>query len=160
MAFTPATMLILERIYLFFATFFLGIAVYLIYKQNKQIEAVLLTIIGGAAIFYYWIKWFKIKQESSIWPPYISPCPDYLSMVSPAVTGDSTPVCMDFIGVTSLPLVFKKTNPDAIPKVTDPSYVDQVFKVPQRGEMKAENYSKALCDKVKSVGLTGEGVCE
>lgn len=153
-------MLILERIYLFFSTFLLGIAMYLVYKQNKQIEAVLLTIIGGAAIFYYWIKWFKIKQEDSVWPPYISPCPDYLSLVSPAVTGDNGPVCMDFIGVTTTPLVFKKTLRDSIPKITDKGYSDQVFQVPPRGEMKPADHNKAICDKVISYGLTWEGVCD
>ncbi len=160
MAFTPATMVILERVYLFFTTFFLGIGIYLIYKQHKQVEAVLLTIIGGSAIFYYWIKFFKIKQPDSVWPPYISPCPDYLSLVSPGVTGDSSPVCMDFVGVTTMPLVFKMTQRDAIPKVTDKGYDDRVFKVPTRGNMKPEEHSKAICDKVKSLGLTWEGVCE
>jgi hypothetical protein len=160
MAFTPATMAILEKVYLFFSIFLLGIAIYLIYKQGKQIEAVLLTIIGAAAIFYYWIKWFRIKQADAIWPPYISPCPDYLSLVSPAVTGDDRPVCMDFIGVTTMPLVFKKTSREAVPKITDKIYDDQVFKVPARGDMKPDEHNKAICDKVKSYGLTWEGVCE
>lgn len=160
MAFTPATMLILERVYLFFTTFFLGIAIYLIFKQQKQVEAVLLTIIGGAAVFYYWIKWFKLKQEDSVWPPYISPCPDYLSLVSPAVTGDTRPVCMDFIGVSTMPMIFKRTERDSIPKATDAGYDERVFKTPSRGDMKPEDHNKAICNLVTSLGLTWEGVCE
>jgi hypothetical protein len=160
MAFTPATMLIFERLFLYGLTFFLGIFVYVLYKQNKQVEAVLIAIIGSMAMFYYWIKWFKIAQADSVWPPYISPCPDYLSLISPAVTGDNIPVCMDFIGVSTIPQVFKLTDRNNIPKVTDSRYEEHAFIVPPRGDTSAAEYNKAMCNKVKSAGLTWEGVCE
>ena len=77
MAFSPATKKVLENVYWIVGAFLLGIGIYLTWKANKQIEAVLLTIIGFAALFYYWIKWFKVRAKEDNWPPYINPCPDY-----------------------------------------------------------------------------------
>lgn len=160
MGFSPGTMRILENVYWFVGAFLLGIGIYLTWKKNKQIEAVLLTIIGCAALFYYWIKWFKIKSKEDLWPPYISSCPDYLTLVSGAVTGGNDPVCMDFVGVSSEPRVFKKANPQQIPQSADADFESYIFKLEKRGDTTAEQYNKLVCLKVQSKGLTWFGVCE
>ena len=161
MAFSPATLRVLENVYWFIGAFLLGAGVYVTWKKNKQVEAVLLTIIGLAALFYYWIKWFKIQDKSGLWPPYINPCPDYLTLVTPEATGFPDHVCMDFVGVSTQPMVLKKTNPKEIPQASDSDYNDFVFVVdPSSAGMTAEEYSKKTCLKVQSKGLTWEGICE
>ena len=161
MALSPETKKIVENAYWFLSAAFLGVLVYLTWKAQKQIESVLFAVIGATAIFYYWIKWFKIPDTENDWPPFISPCPDYLTLVGPETTGDSKPVCMDFVGVSTQPLVLRKTNPKEIPQASDSDYNDFVFVVdPSTPDMTAEGYSKKTCLKVQSKGLTWEGICE
>jgi hypothetical protein len=161
MGFSPATMKVLENVYWVATPFLLGIGVYITWKQNKQIEAVLLTIIGLAAIFYYWIKWFKIKSKDDVWPPFISSCPDYLTLVSPQTTGDNEPVCMDFVGVSRQPLVLKKAKVDQIPQSGDSDFESFVFRLGKRAPTQTpEDFNKTLCLKVTSKGLSWAGVCE
>ena len=161
MGFSPATMKVLENVYWVVTPFLLGIGVYITWKQNKQVEAVLLTIIGLAAIFYYWIKWFKVKSKDDIWPPFISSCPDYLTLVSPTTTGDSEAVCMDFVGVSRQPLVLKKAKVDQIPQSGDSDFESFVFRLGKRAPNQTpEDFNKTLCLKVTSKGLSWAGVCE
>jgi hypothetical protein len=162
MALSPETMKILENVYWFVCSAVLGAIVYICWKQNKQVESVLLGIIGASAIFYFWIKWFKIPNtEDGNWPPFISPCPDYLSLVAADTTGDTKPVCMDFVGVSTQPNVLMKTNPKRIPQASDSDYNSYVFVVaPSSQGQTSEEYSKQTCLKVQAAGLTWEGVCE
>jgi len=153
-------MKVLENVYWALTSFTLGAGIYITWKQNKQIEAVLLALIGFSAIFYYWIKWFKIKNKDNIWPPYINPCPDYLTLVSPAVVGGGEAVCMDFVGVSRQQEVMKKANPDKVPQVTDADFNNYVFKIPARGSSTPEDYNKLTCLKVQTQGLSWAGVCE
>jgi hypothetical protein len=161
MAFSPGTMAILEKIYWFVSVFFLGMGIYITWKKNKQVEAVLLTIIGGAAIFYYWIKWFKIKNTADLWPPYITTCPDYLTLVSGDMTGDSKPVCMDFVGVSRQPNIFKVTDPTKVKRVSDPDYESHIFVMPSRpANADDAAFNTLVCTSVQSKGLSWFGVCE
>lgn len=161
MAFSPATKKVLENVYWFVCTLILGAIVYVIWKQVKQVEAVLILIIGAAAIFYYWIKWFKIKNKDEDWPPVINPCPDYLILVSPDSTGAPVAVCMDFVGVTTQPNVFKKTKQDQIPQFADADFDQFAFTVPKAGPQDSpEDYNKKVCLQVQAKGLSWAGVCE
>lgn len=162
MAFSPDTLRTLERIYWIAMSFSLGICVYIIYKQRKVLEAVLITLIGVTAIFYYWIKWFKVVKPNDLWPPYVSPCPDYLSAVGPAVTGDSRTVCMDFVGVSTKPVIFKKARSDRIPRFNDVDYYSFVYdssSSQQEGES-TDEYRTRKCGQVAALGLSWSGVCE
>jgi len=161
MAFSPATMKVLENIYWFVCAFLLGAGIYVTWKRNKQVEAVLLTIIGSAAIFYYWIKWFKIKSNDGLWPPYINPCPDYLTLVTPEATGYSDHVCMDFVGVSTQPLVLKKTDANNIPQASESDFENFIFKVDKaRAKESPGDFNKRVCLQVQSKGLAWAGVCE
>lgn len=161
MAFSPATLRVLENVYWFIGAFLLGAGVYVTWKKNKQVEAVLLTIIGLAALFYYWIKWFKIQDKSGLWPPYINPCPDYLTLVTPEATGFPDHVCMDFVGVSTQPMMMKKTNANDIPQATEGDFQNFIFKVDKaRANETPDAYNKRVCLQVQSKGLSWAGVCE
>jgi hypothetical protein len=161
MALSPETKRILEAVHWIFSCMVLGVIVYLSWKAHKQVEAVLLTIIGISAIFYYWIKWFKVPDPDEDWPPVINPCPDFLTLVAPDSTGDSKPVCMDFVGVSIQPMLMKKASPKSIPQAADADYNDFIFVVDKSGEQQTDaEYNSQLCLKVQSKGLTWAGVCE
>jgi len=161
MAFSPATMKVLENVYWFVCTLILGALCYIIWKQQKQIESVLILIIGGSAIFYYWIKWFKVKSTSEDWPPVINPCPDYLTLVSPDAIGGSEAVCMDFVGVSTQPNIFKKAKAQQIPQVGDADFDLFAFRVMKSSSTDSpEEYNKKVCLQVQSKGLTWAGICE
>ncbi len=70
---------------------------------NKQIASVLFFLAGVAALYYYWVKWFVIPEKRPLWPPYITPCPDYLTQDVTPTTDGTTPSsykCYDYVGVS------------------------------------------------------------
>ena len=164
MGFTPATRLLIERAYLFLTPILLGIGCYLLYKQGKQIESVLILLIGWSAIFYYWIKYFKIPSMTAQtqWPPFVSTCPDYLTLVSPNVTGATTATCMDFVGISMKPSAMFKADPNNIPTVSDPNfhYYSFVVETPSSTGNDATQVLADNCAAVKARGLTWIHVCD
>jgi len=162
MALAPRTKKMLERVYQIITPLLLGIGIYIVFKQGKQIEAVLLLLIGIAAIFYYWIKFFRIprSEANDVWPPFVSTCPDYLTLVSPFATGDPQSVCMDFIGVSLKPKVMVKTNPDKIPKASDPDFESKVFRLVGVNAQQGTDNTVELCKNVRNRGLTWAHICD
>ena len=163
MGFAPATKKLLERVYQFVTPLLLGLGVYVVYKQGKQIEAILLALIGCAAIFYYWIKFFRLppSEANDVWPPFVSTCPDYLTLASPVSTGDAEAVCVDFIGVSLKPNLMGKSDPNKIPQVTDGDYESKVFRLSGvSNDPTVPDKTVALCAQVKAKGLTWAHICE
>ena len=163
MGFAPATKKLLERVYQFLTPLLLGLGVYVVYKQGKQIEAILLALIGCAAIFYYWIKFFRLppSEANDVWPPFVSTCPDYLTLASPVSTGDREAVCVDFIGVSLKPNLMAKSDPNKIPQVTDGDYEKKVFRLSGvSNDPTVPDKTAALCEQVKAKGLTWAHICE
>ena len=161
MGFAPATKRLLERIYQFLTPLLLGIGVYVVYKQGKQIEAILLALVGCAAIFYYWIKFFKMppSEANDVWPPFVSTCPDYLTLVTSPQSGES--YCMDFVGVSLKPEVMRRANPQNLPTAADPDFESFVFRV-QGATSNADpsDKTKELCSAVRRRGLTWAHICD
>jgi hypothetical protein len=167
MATAPATTNILQTVYQMVVPISMGICVYIVYKQGKQLEAVLLGLIGGIAIFYYWIKWFRapVSVEDTIWPPFVSTCPDYLTLISPSATGTADPsnsYCVDFVGVSLNPTNMMKSDPNNPPQPSDPDFEAHVFKL--NGLVSADpnspDMTKELCATVLQRGLTWAHICD
>ena len=85
--------------------------------------------------------YFPQSDDDSLWPPYISTCPDYLTVVSPTA-------CMDFVGIHS-PLL-KKADPTNMPSLTDSTSSQYVFNPTGSASEKAR--------KAQQYGLTWEGI--
>lgn len=163
MGFAPATKKLLERVYQFLTPVLLGLGVYVVYKQGKQIEAILLGLVGCAAIFYYWIKFFKLppSEANDVWPPFVSTCPDYLTLASPSSTGFTDSVCVDFIGISLKPDAMKKSDPDRMPQASDPDFEQKVFKLKGvSGDPTVPDDSRVMCAAVKARGLTWAHICD
>jgi hypothetical protein len=121
----------------------LGIA-YVLYKMNFQIAAVLVFLGAVIALFYYYVKWFQIPSNTATWPPTTTPCPDFLTLVSPGV-------CMDFVGVSSNGRL-KKSNPTrSAEQGSDPQYA---FKIDT-----SKGATTDLCQKASEYGLTWSSIC-
>jgi hypothetical protein len=163
MGFAPATKKLLERVYQFVTPLLLGIGVYVVYKQGKQIEAILLAIIGCLAIFYYWIKFFRLppSEANDVWPPFVSTCPDYLTLVSPFSTNANEAVCIDFVGVSLKPTIMKKSDPNKMPRAGDPEFEAHVFRLTGiSDDPRTPDKTVAMCEQVKQRGLTWAHVCD
>jgi len=165
MGLSPETKKLTERVYQFLAPVLVGLGCYVVYKQGKQIEAVLLLLIGWSAIFYYWIKYFKLPSidAQKPWPPFLSTCPDYLTLVSPESTGDSKAVCMDFVGISTKPNTMYKANPNSIPQKNsnpDYNYYTFVVETPSSTGSDPTLVKNNNCSNVKARGLTWAHVCD
>jgi hypothetical protein len=167
MSATPASSSIFQIIYQTLMPVAVGVCVYVVYKQGKQLEAILLALIGGMAVFYYYLKWFKapVSPEDVIWPPFVSTCPDYLTLISPSTTGAADPAnsyCVDFVGVSMNPSLMKKSNPNNPPKPTDPDFEAHVFKLSglAGANVNSPDMTTQLCASVLQRGLTWAHICD
>lgn len=107
---------------------------YFIYNVLERPVAGVLVFIGMVlALYFYYTKWF-IMSQSVRWPPYQTPCPDYLTMVVPgkdpigaAITGGmaASPTqykCVDFVGVSTTGTL-KRSSPGSVnTQMNDPQY--------------------------------------
>lgn len=134
---------------------------YLLFARNQQIAAVLVFLSGFIAMYFYYVKWFVIPDRIPNWPPYSTPCPDFLTLVEP---GDGKTVpgkCMDFVGVSANQM-FKRSEPgNASANINDPNYVFSVsrqFRDTTTNEIKDRSL-KDICDEVHKYGLTWMSLC-
>jgi hypothetical protein len=111
---------------------------YLLLKSDRQIAGILWLFFGFFIIFVMYYVYFPLDGEGASWPPYISACPDYLTMIAPNK-------CADFVGLNSY--LLKKSNPALPPSPTDSS---RIF---DSSGTKSEKAARAL-----QYGLTWSGL--
>lgn len=101
---------------------FLGCA--FVYNKMQRPVAALLIFLGGVmALYFYYVKWFVVAAMRPSWPPYQTPCPDYLTMISPGFETDANGnrvlanggkyKCVDFVGVSRNGML-EKADPAAL----------------------------------------------
>ena len=92
-----------------YAFWIVGLAVivggsYLFYnKMERPIAGVLFFMAGVLALYFYYVKWFLASEANPTWPPYQTPCPDYLTLMpdgSGAGASTGSYKCYDFVGVS------------------------------------------------------------
>ena len=116
-------------------------ACYNLFMYKRVITCILWFFFGLILIFVMYYIYFPQSDDDSSWPPYISTCPDYLTVVSPTA-------CMDFVGIHS-PLL-KKADPTNMPSLTDSTSSQYVFNPTGSASEKAR--------KAQQYGLTWEGI--
>ena len=112
-------------------------ACYLLFTTGRQIAGILWLFFGFFLIFVMYYVYFPPGSDSVAWPPYISACPDYLTVIAPNK-------CADFVGLNSL---LKKSDPTLPPSPTDPARIFDTTGT------KAEKTARAL-----QYGLTWSGL--
>jgi hypothetical protein len=125
----------------------LGIG-YVLYKMNFQIAAVLVFLGAILALFYYYVKWFQLPGKNNSWPPYTTPCPDFLTLANP---GSTTGIakCMDYVGVSANGQL-QKADPANSSQQSDPKYYFPVNK---------SSAPTDLCQSAAQYGLTWSTLC-
>ena len=121
---------------------------YLLYKLNFQIAGVLTFLGCILALFYYYVKWFQIPSQTSSWPPYTTPCPDFLTLVDPGTTSGIAK-CMDYVGVSSNGQL-NKADPKNAAHRTNATYNFSIDK---------NNKTQDLCEAAAGYGLTWSSIC-
>jgi hypothetical protein len=115
---------------------------YLLFTTNRAIAGILWLILGFIIIYVVYPYYFPPGDPGSHWPPYITACPDYLTMISGA---DGRPLCVDYVGLNS-PLL-KKSDPALPPAAGDSAHVFDPSGTVAQKAAKAQQY-----------GLSWEGV--
>lgn len=112
-----------------------GLIGYVLYTTGRVIAMALVFIAMIFMTLYYWIKWFRATGGSQlgiagVWPPLISPCPDYMIETTPGSkqcydpTGLFYPAC----GSSGQPM-FSRTTPLDMRGITATSIGDFCTKV-------------------------------
>lgn len=84
--------------------------VYLMFVTDRAILAILWMIVGLIMIFVFYFYYFPWGDPGTIWPPYVTACPDYLTSI-----GNSR--CVDYVGLHSSKI--RKSDPTLTPPTSD-----------------------------------------
>jgi hypothetical protein len=111
---------------------------YILFATNRVITGVIWLILGFIGIFIFYFVYFPAGDADSQWPPYISACPDYMTLIAPNK-------CADFVGLNSG--LIRKSSPKTPPA---PSDTTRVFDSAGNVSQKAAN--------AQQMGLTWQGI--
>ena len=96
------------------------------------------------------MKWFALPAKSGSWPPQITPCPDFLTLVDPgAQSGISR--CLDYVGVSRNGRIKKADPSKATSQMSDSQYVFIVDRTKGNTD---------LCGLAQAYGLTWSSICQ
>jgi len=112
---------------------------YILFVTNRAIAGIMWLILGFMLIAILYPVYFPPGNPGSQWPPYITACPDYLTLLSPTA-------CVDFSGLNSPRL--KPSSPANPPIPGQSDYNSFVFN-PQTNNP---------AQSATSYGLTWEGI--
>ena len=137
MAISSRTLKVLKALY-----WLVCVAVHLVVVlklfQIQHVIAGAIWLVAGLVLIYVFYGYFFPKDgEDGKWPPFIRPCPDYLTQIAPGK-------CVDYVGMGGQ---LKKSDPQHPPAVTNSEYV---FDAMGTMAQKAQN--------AKSYGLSWEGI--
>jgi len=110
---------------------------YMLFKMGRPIAGFLWLLVGFAILFVMYAVFFPFGDPEAKWPPYISSCPDYLTVLAPNY-------CVDYVGLHS---GLAKSDPALPPTTSDGT--------------RAFDASGSTADKAakaQQYGLTWEGV--
>lgn len=126
----------------------IGYGAYFFYNTlMRPITGVLFFMAGILFLYFYYVKWFVIPGKKPDWPPYQTPCPDYLTLMPGNTSGgaDASYKCIDFVGVSRNGRL-KRADPRQIDtQVNMPDYYFLVNPKEERG---------ALQQRLMAYGLT------
>jgi hypothetical protein len=91
-----------------------GISYFFYNNLQRQITSVLFFLCGVIVLYFYYVKWFVVPEKKPDWAPYSTPCPDYLTVMAEAGSGNmpnGAYKCFDFVGVSRRPDGIKKADP-------------------------------------------------
>jgi hypothetical protein len=114
---------------------------YLLFTTERPIAGVIWLILGLMIIYLLYPVYFPPGSGGDHWPPYITACPDYLTLIAPNQ-------CVDMVGLGSRLLKWNTDNP---PSPNDPTFSQYVFDPRGTHEQKAAN---ATANRLSWEGVT------
>jgi hypothetical protein len=81
----------------------MGAISYFLYTPlDRQVAGTLFFIFGVLFLYYYYIKWFVVGVKNQEFARTMTPCPDYLTLVTQPATSSTAAqgFCVDFVGVS------------------------------------------------------------
>ena len=87
---------------------------YILFATSRAIAGILWLILGFILIGIMYPVYFPPGNPGSQWPPYISACPDYMTLIGPNQ-------CVDYVGLNSG--IIKKSDPSTPPAGSDTTRV-------------------------------------
>jgi hypothetical protein len=111
---------------------------YFLFSMGRPIVGVIWAIMGLILIYLFYPVYFPPGDPGSSWPPYITACPDYLTLIAPNA-------CVDYVGMGSP--ILKKADPSNPPQAGDTNYFFDPSGTKSQKAAKAQQY-----------GLTWEGI--
>ena len=124
----------------------IGYVSYFLYNVLMRPVSSILFFMGGVlALYFYYVKWFVIPDKKPEWPPYQTPCPDYLTLMPGGGAAGSSYKCIDYVGVSRNGRL-KRADPRQI--TTQMNLPDYYFLVNPREER------GALQQRLMAYGLT------
>jgi hypothetical protein len=123
---------------------------YQLNKMNFQMAAIFVFLGLVLALYYYFVKWFALPSATQTWPPYTTPCPDFLTLVDPgAKSGISR--CLDYVGVSSNGRIKKADPSKALAQMNDSQYVFMIDR---------SKKNQDLCGLAQTYGLSWSSICQ
>jgi hypothetical protein len=113
---------------------------YILFSIGHAIAGTIWLIFGLMLIYLVYPVYFPAGDPGSQWPPYITACPDYLTLS----TASGTPLCYDFVGLNSK---LQYTDPSLPQLPTDAAHAFNPAGTPQQKAAAAQTW-----------GLTWEGI--
>jgi hypothetical protein len=148
----------------------LCVAFRVLFAGNRQVAAVLVFLLGIAALAFYWTRWLAPPSAASQrWPPYVTACPDFLTLVEvPDASGGTDAsgggggggtqhVCVDYVGVSTNGGLLRLDAKDGGKSLANPAYQ---FPVRKRGASETQAaYKTAMCAAAATAGLSWSTLC-
>jgi hypothetical protein len=111
---------------------------YLLFMSDRAIAGILWLVFGFMLIYIMYPVYFPNGGAGTRWPPYVTTCPDYLTLIAPNA-------CADFVGLGSP--ILQKSDPALPPSPSDSSRVFDASGTVAQKAARAQQY-----------GLSWEGI--
>ena len=113
MAFSSRELQLIKACYLIIFILIHLYICYLLFATDRTIAGIIWLIFGFILIAIMYPVFFPFGDPGAQWPPYVSACPDYLTMIRPGA-------CVDFVGLGSQ---LSKSDPTLPPSTGDATKV-------------------------------------
>jgi hypothetical protein len=138
MAMSNRALVFAKWIYWLLLGFALIYSCYLLFQSGRAVTGVLFFIFGSMLLYMMYHYYFPPGDPSSQWPPYITACPDYLTLIAPNA-------CADYVGLHTP--ILQQSDPAHPPVPTDTKHVFSATGTVHEKAAKAQQY-----------GLSWEGI--
>jgi hypothetical protein len=127
-------------------------------RMSRVLAAIVFLILSVLIFVFFGLRWFTYgAPDTSVWPPVINSCPDYLTLYTRGSGTSAVQSCVDMLGVSKDSGLLNKF-PELRPG--DPIPTDRKYYFPQNVDSNAKlsDAPDKLCAYTIASGLSWEGL--